>query len=100
MVNVILVFFRVLPRGLLHLHSMKIINIVSNFCRLRPVSFIPSVFYITQSEKVSCGIAYNQMETMPEASSKYFDFWFVQQFFEVICLQVFICLQAIIATLF
>ena len=49
-------------------------DIVSNFCRLRPVSFIPSVFYIAQSEKVSCGIAYYQMETLPETSSKYFAF--------------------------
>ena len=79
------------------MHSLKIMNIVSNFCRLIPVSFIPSVFYITQSKKVSCGIAYYQMETMPETSSEYFAF--------LVCAAIlwgylFTSAQVIIATLF
>ena len=53
-----------LVSGVLHLHSLIIMSIMSNFCRLTPVSNTPLEFCINPSVRKSYGRAYYEMQTI------------------------------------
>lgn len=53
-----------LVSGVLHLHSLIIMSIMSNFYRLKPVSNTPLVFCINHSVRISYGRAYYEMRTI------------------------------------